>query len=327
MHWWQLSHCRWLRPRRPQRSAARFRFLIVLGLLGLASFLYLAWHADPAWTLTASIVLSIFGGYWGQLGPLGIFPITPDRLLLVAGVAAVLFRAPGARHRGAIRVEPVHWLIGAALAFAVGSALAAGTLFSNSGFFRLFDRFGVAPFVMFTIAPVAFHTEKHRRVFLAALAALGGYLGLTALFETAGPHSLVLPQYILDPNLGFHPGRARGPFLEAEANGIALFFCGVAAAVAAVTWRRHPPIRTLSGSRRDPMHRWLPLHPFARGVARFGGGHRLDAGRLPQVRPLLVPALIGLLVLVVAALALVPGLAATAGQRRTISSRSGTART
>ena len=90
---------------------------------------------------------------------------------------------------------------------------------------------------MFAIAPLAFRTEAQRKIFLGVLVALGGYLGLTALFETVGPHALVFPRYITNPELGYHVGRARGPFLEAEANGIALFICGIAAAVAASTWR------------------------------------------------------------------------------------------
>ena len=157
--------------------------------------------------------------------------------MLVAGAGALLLRAPGARDREALRLEPVHWLLLAAIAFALVSALLSGTLFSNSEFFRLFDRFGVAPFLMFAIAPLAFRTEAQRKIFLGVLVALGGYLGLTALFETVGPHALVFPRYITNPDLGYHVGRARGPFLEAEANGIALFICGTAAAVAATTWR------------------------------------------------------------------------------------------
>ena len=187
-------------------------FLVVLGLLGLASFAYLAWHVDPAWTLTGSVALSVFGGYWGELGPLGYLPVTPDRLMLLAGAGALLLRAPGARDRESLRLEPVHWLLLGAIAFAVVSALVSGTLLSKSEFFRLFDRFGVAPFLMFTLAPLAFPTEGHRKIFLGVLVALGGYLGLTALFETVGPQALVFPHYITNPELGFHVGRARGPF-------------------------------------------------------------------------------------------------------------------
>jgi O-antigen ligase len=293
-------------------------FVAVLVVLGLASFAYLAWNVDPAWTLSASIVLSIFGAYWGQLGPLGYFPVTPDRALLVAGVLALALRAPGARDRdrGTLRIEPVHVLLAATLAFAVASGLASQTFFSNSGFFRLFDRFGIAPFLMFTIAPLAFPTERHRRIFLGALVALGAYLGLTALFEAAGPHGLVFPRYIVNPDLGFHLGRARGPFLEAEANGIALFVCGTAALVGAVTWRDRPAIRLLC---------WLIaalalagcLYTLSRAVwvgAVIAAILTLLA--FSRLRRLLVPGLVGLAATVAVSLALVPGLAASINARK-----------
>ena len=212
--------------------------MILLGLLGLGSAAYLVWNVDPAWTLSGSIALSVFGGYWGQLGPLGYLPVTPDRLLLVAGTAALLLRAPGARDCGrpfASSRSTGCWSRRSRSRSSQPSL--SGTLLAKSEFFRLFDRFGIAPFLMFTIAPLAFRTEVQRRIFLGVLVALGGYLGLTALFETVGPHALVFPRYITNPELGYHVGRARGPFLEAEANGIALFICGAAAAVAANTWR------------------------------------------------------------------------------------------
>ena len=316
----------WLSARLLQRSLlaaaavaaatrAALPFLILLGLLGFASAAYLAWNVDPAWTLSGSVALSVFGGYWGQLGPLGYLPVTPDRLMLVAGAGALLLRAPGARHREALRLEPVHWLLVAAIAFAVVSALASGTLLSNSEFFRLFDRFGVAPFLMFTIAPLAFPTEKHRKIFLGVLVALGGYLGLTSLFETVGPHALVFPRYITDPDLGYHFGRARGPFLEAEANGIALFFCGTAAAVAASTWRSSALVKGFC---------WLVvclcfagcLFSLSRGVW-LGAAVAIVLTLLffRPVRGLLVPALIGIPLVVVLLVSLVPGLAASIDDR------------
>lgn len=89
---------------------------------------------------------------------------------------------------------------------------------------------------MFFLAPMAFRTARDRRVLLGVLVVLGAYLGLTAVFETTGPHALVIPHYISNPNVGIHFGRARGPFLEGNANGLILFACGVAAAIASVTW-------------------------------------------------------------------------------------------
>jgi putative inorganic carbon (hco3(-)) transporter len=58
-----------------------------------------------------------------------------------------------------------------------------------------------------------------------------------ALLETVGPKSLVFPRYIENPGIGIHFGRARGPFVEAAANGLALIICGVAATIALVRWR------------------------------------------------------------------------------------------
>ena len=66
---------------------------------------------------------------------------------------------------------------------------------------------------------------------------LGAYLGLITLFEAVGLKSLVIPHYILNPAVGIHTGRARGPFLEAGANGLAMFECMVAAAITLSWWR------------------------------------------------------------------------------------------
>ena len=296
-------------------TRAALPFLAVLGLLGLASFAYLIWHVDPAWTLSGSVALSVFGGYWGQLGPLGYLPVSPDRLMLVAGAGALLLRAPGARQREPLRLEPVHWLLIGAVVFAVVSALVSGTLLSTSEFFRLFDRFGVAPFLMFALAPLAFPTEKHRKIFLGVLVTLGGYLGLTALFETVGPHALVFPRYITNPELGFHVGRARGPFLEAEANGIALFLCGTAAAVAATTWSSSGLVKGFC---------WLVvslcfagcLFSLSRGVW-LGAAVAIFLTLLffRPVRRLLGPALVGIPLIVLLLISLVPGLAASVDDR------------
>src|SRR3712207_9200411 len=70
-------------------------------------------------------------------------------------------------------------------------------------------------------------------VLAGVLTATGAYLGLIALFETVHLNSLVWPRYILDPNVGIHLGRARGPFAEAGANGMAMWGCAVAATVVA----------------------------------------------------------------------------------------------
>jgi O-antigen ligase len=203
-----------------------------LVLVALPAAAYLAWHVEPAWTLTAALVLSCFNSNWEAFG-LPRF-VAPDRMLLLAGLAALLLRAPPARPP--LRLGTVHVVLAATLAWAVGSALAAGTAGRGDTLFELLDRFAV-PFAVFAAAPLAFRTRRHRQGFLAVIVAFGAYLGLTAVFETVGPRALVFPRFILSDSLGYHAARARGPFLEADVNGTGLFVCGTLALVAAATWR------------------------------------------------------------------------------------------
>ena len=47
----------------------------------------------------------------------------------------------------------------------------------------------------------------------------------------ADARSLIFPRFILDESIGFHPDRARGPFLQAVANGVSLNLLGILALV------------------------------------------------------------------------------------------------
>jgi O-antigen ligase len=70
---------------------------------------------------------------------------------------------------------------------------------------------------------------------------MGIYLGFTGIFEILGPHALVFPRYINNPHLGIHWGRARGPFLEAEVMGTALYACILGSMVALRSWAKRLP--------------------------------------------------------------------------------------
>jgi putative inorganic carbon (hco3(-)) transporter len=101
----------------------------------------------------------------------------------------------------------------------------------------LVETFGVLPFISFWLGPVIFPSARERAILLRALVVMAAYLGLTALLETTGPKSLVFPRYIMDPNVGLHYGRARGPFVDAVANGVGLYVGAVASAIALYQWR------------------------------------------------------------------------------------------
>jgi putative inorganic carbon (HCO3(-)) transporter len=218
-------------------EASRFGVLAA-GIAGLSG-VYLAWHVAPAYVFSVAIALSVFAGNWGGMGlPNGA---APDRFVLLVGILALLFRSPGAGERRLPRFRAAHWALVGTSVYAIASALVVGTLLTSDGGFRLLDRLGLVPFAMFFLAPVVFRSQRERMILLATLVGIGAYLGLTALFQTIGVPSLVFPKYILDPSFGLHFDRARGPFVEAEANGLALYGCGVAAVVASVIWKRTGP--------------------------------------------------------------------------------------
>jgi O-antigen ligase len=209
-------------------------FLLAAGVLALPAGIAMAGTVNPAVTISAGIALSVFSGHFSRLGvPIGI-----DRVLVVAGIAAVLVRELRAE-QPRVRVTWLHVCLALLLAYAGLNAVYAGTLGGNEPFFGLLDYLGVIPFALFLVAPAAFPGPRERRILLGTLVGVGLYLGVTALLETTGPASLVVPGYIADATVGIHYGRARGPFVEAAGNGLALFICGVACAMALVQWRRH----------------------------------------------------------------------------------------
>ncbi len=85
--------------------------------------------------------------------------------------------------------------------------------------------FFIAPYGAYYISKNLACAERTLRRYLALFALLGLYLGLTGVFEILGPHGLVFPAYIMDPALGIHFGRARGPMLNAGFLGQLLIFC------------------------------------------------------------------------------------------------------
>jgi O-antigen ligase len=212
---------------------------------GLAVLFHLTQTVDPAWLLSAGILSTMFSGEWGELGLNA--SIGPHRVLLAAGVLAVVLRAPPARDRPPLRLGGVHYALAAAAAYAVISAIAAHTLDDRNAQFMLIDQFGVLPFVIFALAPVAFATERQRMILLGSLVAAGAYLSVMAVLEKLKLYGWVVPSYIGDPAVGIHFGRARGPFVEAAQDGLALYGSAVAAAIAFSLWRR-PGARALAAA-------------------------------------------------------------------------------
>ena len=85
----------------------------------------------------------------------------------------------------------------------------------------------IVPFALFHVAVLVFRGASQRKHFeVFAIFALA-YLVFIAIAFLVNAHSFIFPRFILDENLGFHADRARGPFLQAVANGVSLNILGI----------------------------------------------------------------------------------------------------
>jgi O-antigen ligase len=85
----------------------------------------------------------------------------------------------------------------------------------------------IVPFALFHIAVLVFRGAAQRRHFEIFILLALAYLVFIAIAFLADARSLIFPRFILDESLGFHPDRARGPFLQAVANGVSLNILGI----------------------------------------------------------------------------------------------------
>ncbi|MGH2854665.1 MAG: O-antigen ligase family protein [Solirubrobacteraceae bacterium] len=204
--------------------------LVIAGVLAARKL----WELPPAAAACAAVALTIFSGGWARIG-LGGLPF--DRLLLVIVALSFFLRAPGLAHTPRPQIKGIHLLLGLTIMYVIASAVAAGTFTGEVGILSIVDRVGVAPYLMFLLAPAIFAGHRERSLLLATLVGLGAYLGFTAIFESLGPHSLVFPHYIAQADSELRGERAGGPFQSSVSEGFATFACAVAAAIAFTQWR------------------------------------------------------------------------------------------
>jgi O-antigen ligase len=87
----------------------------------------------------------------------------------------------------------------------------------------------IVPFAMFHMAVLVFKNSTARKHFEIFSVIALFYLVFIAIAFVADARSLIFPRFILDESLGFHADRARGPFLQAVANGVSLNILGILA--------------------------------------------------------------------------------------------------
>lgn len=148
-----------------------------------------------------------------------------DRVAFGLLVMGVVGRAMVLRQR-LFLVERMTWpmlgLIGLALATVIRQP------FETETWSLLASKF-IVPFVLFHVATLVFTEERKFRQFEMFALLVLAYLSFIAIAFLLGARALIFPRFILDESLGFHPDRARGPFLQAVANGVSLNILGLVA--------------------------------------------------------------------------------------------------
>jgi putative inorganic carbon (hco3(-)) transporter len=96
----------------------------------------------------------------------------------------------------------------------------------------------IVPFALFHIAILVFRGPAQRRHFEIFIILVLAYLVFIALAFLMEARTFIWPRFILDESLGFHPDRARGPFLQAVANGVSLNLLGILAFLLPRSYRK-----------------------------------------------------------------------------------------
>jgi putative inorganic carbon (hco3(-)) transporter len=148
-----------------------------------------------------------------------------DRFALLLLVFVVLLRACLLREPLHL-AGPVTWPMLGLLVWALCGVLAQPY---KVEIWSMFAARWLVPFVLYQLAAFVFVDPKSLRQFELFTLLVLGYLSLIAILFMAGMKDFIFPRYILDEGLGIHADRARGPFLQAVANGLALNLLGLLA--------------------------------------------------------------------------------------------------
>lgn len=179
--------------------------------------LFHLWVSLPAGMFLLALTAMLF-----RPPDLKSFPI--DRvaffaLVLLLGVRLCL-------HRGYLQIYPATWPLLGLMLIGLWGALTAPY---DPQAWSVFAAKWVTPCVFFHMAGLVFRDDRtfHKlEVFLLIVLA---YLTAISIFSLLNLQTLIVPRFITDEGIGIHADRARGPFLQAVANGLCLNLLGLVA--------------------------------------------------------------------------------------------------
>lgn len=151
------------------------------------------------------------------------FPVDRVAFLFVCVAAGVHLAITHQRFQ---LLTPVTWPMAALLVLSSCNVFCHGY---NAESWSMFAAKWLVPFVIYQAAAYILPSRKALRSFEIFALLVLAYLILISVAFLAGADWVILPAYILDANLGIHADRARGPFLQAVANGVTLNVLGLIA--------------------------------------------------------------------------------------------------
>lgn len=150
------------------------------------------------------------------------FPI--DRVAFIALLVIVVARLVVTRQR--LRTYSATWPMLALLLLGLRGVL---TQAYQAQVWSLLAAKWIVPVALFHLAGIVFRDDGSlRRLETFCIASLV-YLAAMAVFFLFDLRTLIFPRFILDESIGIHADRARGPFLQAVANGVSLNLLGLLA--------------------------------------------------------------------------------------------------
>ena len=148
-----------------------------------------------------------------------------DRVALGLLVVGVVGQAVVLRQRLFV-MERVTWPLMGLTVLALAGVI--GQPFEHETWSLLASKL-IVPLTLFHLAGLVFTEERQFRQFEMFALVVLAYLSFTAIAFLVGAHALIFPRFILDESLGIHIDRARGPLLQAVANGVSLNILGLLA--------------------------------------------------------------------------------------------------
>src|SRR4051794_36535081 len=148
-----------------------------------------------------------------------------DRIALGVLIFAILLRSFLLRESLAV-VGPVTWPMFGLLLLAFAELSIQPY---DSANWSLFAAKWAVPFLLYHLAQLALTREQALKHFETFVLIILGYLIFVSVAFFVGARGFVFPAFILDESLGIHADRARGPFLQAVANGVSLNILGLLA--------------------------------------------------------------------------------------------------